>query len=63
MKKCRALTKKGNRCPIGANPGEDLCHVHSPYAEFRKQHPNMTIRMIPMTLPPSLTGWQSWQLG
>ena len=61
--RCRALTRKGHRCPFDAFPAAALCHVHHPDGAYRRQHPGKAPNVIPMTAPPSLVGVRDWQLG
>jgi ribonuclease HI len=37
MMKCKAITKKGKRCSIDADPGSEFCHVHNPAGKYQRQ--------------------------
>lgn len=34
---CKAITKKGKRCSIDADPGSDFCHIHNPQGTYQRQ--------------------------
>jgi hypothetical protein len=48
MRKCTAITKKGNPCPYKVEDwrSQALCHLHDPEGVFRQQIANGTSRRM-----------------
>ncbi len=43
---CVAITKKGVRCTVNAEPGSSMCHVHDPDGKYALQHPKYRQRQL-----------------
>ena len=53
---CQAITRKGHQCPINANPGSPLCHVHDPTATFQQQQKRRREQRPPRPNPTRQVG-------